>query len=67
MKKIKTIGKLAIYEASDKEISKADKEGILLDRYHLFLKDSLEHGYQYGDLEWTCDTLAEAIEWAKGY
>ena len=63
MKKIKTIGALAIYEASDKELLKDDT----LARYNLYLKDSLESGYQFGDLEWECDTLAEAIEWAKGY
>jgi hypothetical protein len=63
MKRIKTIGKLAIYEASEKELNKDETQS----KYHLYLKDTLESGYQYGDLEWECDNLKEAIEWATCY
>jgi len=63
MKRVKTIGKLAIYEATEKELSKDET----LYKYHLYLKDTLEHGIAYADLEWECDTLTEAIEWATCY
>jgi hypothetical protein len=63
MKKIKTIGKLAIYEATEKELSKDET----LARYNIYLKEDLEHGVQLASVEWECDNLKEAIEWATCY
>lgn len=63
MKRIKSIKCLVIFEASEKELSKNEN----MSKYNLYIKDSLESGVAYGDLEWECDTLAEAIEWATNY
>ena len=65
MKKIKTLRGFAIYQAGPKELAQAEKEGVMLSEYNVFLPD--ESPDTLCSPEFECDSLQEAVENINSY
>lgn len=60
MKKVKTHKGFSIYQRSEKELAKAQKENCLVCNFEIYLPD--ESPLELCSPEWECDSLKECID-----
>ncbi|MCL2631276.1 MAG: hypothetical protein FWD49_07160 [Firmicutes bacterium] len=72
MKLVKSIKKHLIYELSEKELERAERDNLSYCRFQLYLKSNYEdikptYSYDLGYADWEAETLELALDFALSY